>query len=116
MTASRWPELPRLPELPPGVLAQLADHIIERERIAWEQGYRTGYPAGHDVGYGKAHGEMERAWSAVAQYVRGYASVPAFAELEVRRWGPGGRAHASDPRPGDFPGWGQAGLDRREVA
>jgi hypothetical protein len=26
------------------------------------------------------------------------------AELEVARWGPGGRAHFGDPRPGDFPG------------
>ncbi len=26
------------------------------------------------------------------------------AELEARRWGPGGRAHFGDPRPGDFPG------------
>ena len=26
------------------------------------------------------------------------------AELDARRWGPGGRAHFADPRPGDFPG------------
>ncbi len=26
------------------------------------------------------------------------------AELEVRRWGPGGREHFADPRPGDCPG------------
>lgn len=26
------------------------------------------------------------------------------AELEARRWGPGGRAHFADPRPGDYPG------------
>lgn len=25
-------------------------------------------------------------------------------ELETRRWGPGGREHFADPRPGDFPG------------
>jgi hypothetical protein len=28
----------------------------------------------------------------------------AAAELEVLRWGPGGREHARDPRPGDYPG------------
>jgi hypothetical protein len=28
------------------------------------------------------------------------------AELEARRWGPGGREHFADPRPGDFPGRG----------
>jgi hypothetical protein len=27
-------------------------------------------------------------------------------ELEIRRWGPGGRAHFADPRPGDFRGRG----------
>lgn len=28
----------------------------------------------------------------------------AIAALDDRRWGPGGRAHFADPRPGDFPG------------
>jgi hypothetical protein len=28
-------------------------------------------------------------------------------ELEIRRWGPGGRKHFADPRPGDY--LGQAG-------
>lgn len=27
-------------------------------------------------------------------------------DLERARWGPGGRAHFADPRPGDFPGRG----------
>ena len=26
------------------------------------------------------------------------------AELDARRWGPGGRVHFGDARPGDFPG------------
>lgn len=26
------------------------------------------------------------------------------AQLEERRWGPGGRAHFAGPRPGDYPG------------
>jgi hypothetical protein len=30
---------------------------------------------------------------------------PAWAEVEARRWGPGGRARFADPRPGDFPGF-----------
>jgi hypothetical protein len=44
-------------------------------------------------------------------YLRAVAEVKAVqhglvldAELEERRWGPGGRAHFADPRPGDFPG------------
>ncbi|WP_345433797.1 hypothetical protein [Actinoallomurus vinaceus] len=28
------------------------------------------------------------------------------AELEALRWGPGGREHFGDPRPGDFEGFG----------
>ena len=46
-----------------------------------------------------------------AGYVRAIADVKAAqhglvrdAEIEARRWGPGGRAHFADPRPGDFPG------------
>lgn len=46
-----------------------------------------------------------------AAYVRGVADVKSAlhgvvrdAELAARRWGPGGRAHFADPRPGDFPG------------
>lgn len=51
-----------------------------------------------------------------AGYVRAIADVKAAqhglvrdAEVYARRWGPGGRAHFADPRPGDFPG-----IDRPE--
>ena len=44
-------------------------------------------------------------------YVRAISDVKAVqhgivrdAELKGRRWGPGGREHFADPRPGDFPG------------
>lgn len=30
--------------------------------------------------------------------------VKAAFELEIKRWGPGGRTHFADPRPGDFAG------------
>ena len=44
---------------------------------------------------------MDAAWNRIARAaVRG----PSHAELEVKRWGPGGREHFADPRPGDFPG------------
>ena len=53
------------------------------------------------VGYAAAEADRDRAWNAIA-----HAAVhgPSHAELEERRWGPGGRAHFADPRPGDFPG------------
>ena len=52
-------------------------------------------------------------------YLRAIADVKALqhglvldAELETRRYGPGGRAHFADPRPGDFPG--RAGVREPE--
>ena len=46
---------------------------------------------------------MAARWNELAQ---GVVSGPSHAELEERRWGPGGRAHFADPRPGDYPGRG----------
>jgi len=47
-------------------------------------------------------------------YLRAVADVKAVqhgivldAQLEALRYGPGGRAHFADPRPGDFPGRGR---------
>jgi hypothetical protein len=37
---------------------------------------------------------------------------PDRAELEGRRWGPRGRSHFAEPRPGDFPGRGIEALTR----
>jgi hypothetical protein len=46
--------------------------------------------------------EMAERWNRIAAPTarRG----PDFAELEARRWGPGGRERFGEPRPGDFPG------------
>ena len=53
------------------------------------------------AGYAAAEADMDAAWNRIARAaVRG----PSHAELEVKRWGPGGREHFADPRPGDFPG------------
>ena len=43
---------------------------------------------------------MAARWSRVTAVVRG----PDLAEVEARRWGPGGREQFADPRPGDYPG------------
>lgn len=45
---------------------------------------------------------MARAWHAVADPAS--RSGPPHADLELLRWGPGGREHFGDPRPGDRPG------------
>ena len=54
----------------------------------------------YEAGRRDAEAEMAARWARVAAAVRG----PDLAEIEERRWGPGGRAHFADPRPGDFPG------------
>jgi len=53
----------------------------------------------YEAGRRDAEAEMAAQWSRVSGVVRG----PDLAELEERRWGPGGREHFADPRPGDFP-------------
>lgn len=40
----------------------------------------------------------------------------AVAALDDRRWGPGGRAHFADPRPGDFPGRARLAEPEAEAA
>ena len=69
---------------------------------AFLAGYSAGYEHGHQAGYAEAEADMAARWHAAADPIA--AGGPSFAELERRRWGPGGREHFGDPRPGDFPG------------
>ena len=55
----------------------------------------------YQAGRRDAEAEMAQRW---AQIARPAAHGISHADLEQRRWGPGGRAHFADPRPGDFPG------------
>jgi hypothetical protein len=69
---------------------------------AWQEGYRQGYGDGYDAGRREEARERDQAWNAIAKPIaRGGVT---HAELERRRWGPGGREHFGDPRPGDRPG------------
>ena len=62
---------------------------------------RAGQRAGLQAGYRQADADRAARWAEIARpVVHGIG----YAELEGRRWGPGGRAHFADPRPGDFPG------------
>lgn len=47
--------------------------------------------------------ERDAAWNRIAAPIA--RGGPAYAEMETRRWGPGGRARFGDARPGDFPGF-----------
>lgn len=90
--------------------SHLADDIAsrsERERTifdqAWYAGYRTGFAAGQHVGYARCEASYAESWRPIAEHVRNLG--PSHAELEVRRWGPGGRERFGDNwLPGDFPG------------
>ena len=73
-----------------------------RHRLA-RQMYQAGQRAGFQAGYRQADADQAAAWAKVTRPV---AHGISHAELEERRWGPGGRAHFADPRPGDFPGRG----------
>jgi hypothetical protein len=74
-----------------------AAELIEAEtRYRWQVG-REMYEAGRRA----AEAEQAEAWHQLAAPVA--HGIP-YAELEERRWGPGGREHFADPRPGDFPG------------
>jgi hypothetical protein len=75
-----------------------AAELIEAEARYRDQTAREMYALGYEQGLAEG-------------YVRAVSDVKAVqhgivrdAELEARRWGPGGRAHFADPRPGDFPG------------
>ena len=82
---------------------------------------RESFQAGVAVGAAWAreallHEQAEAQRQAAAQIMPALLA-PSHAELEERRWGPGGRAHFADPRPGDFPGRGaqphaQPGTER----
>jgi len=80
-----------------------AEAIAAAELAETEEAYRR--RLGREMyraGYRQAEADMAARWHEIARPVtrRG----PDFADLEAERWGPGGREHFGDPRPGDFPG------------
>ena len=93
-------------------VARVLDHAdlivrgLEIRLASQRESYATGYGRGFRDGYERAAAELEDAWREVADRVaRG--GLP-HAELESRRWGPGGRERFADPRPGDYCGRGGA--------
>jgi hypothetical protein len=78
------------------------DHALCREAIG--QAAAAAEAAGVERGRQLEAGERDRAWQAIARPIA--RGGPTQADLELRRWGEGGREHFADPRPGDFPGLG----------
>ena len=87
------------PEAPPDAAALLE---LSDERDLWQRRLLGAEQAAYARGYADAQADMAAAWHAVADPVA--RGGPKHAELEERRWGPEGREHFGDPRPGDFPG------------
>lgn len=74
-----------------------AAELTEAESRYRNQVGRLMYQAGRR----DAEADMAARWDEIARAaIRG----PSHAELEERRWGPDGRAHFADARPGDYPG------------
>ena len=85
-----------------------AAELAEAETAYRHQLAREMYQAGRR----DAEADMARRW---AQIARPAVHGISHADLEQRRWGPGGRAHFADPRPGDFPGRGAKPQPRHQA-
>ena len=70
------------------------NRLLDAERAAYLLGYADGRTD-------QAHAD-DRAWA--ASTVERVVVGPTVAELELLRWGPGGRERFGDPRPGDYRG------------
>ncbi len=71
-------------------------------RDLFADGHRADIETAYRAGREDAHREMARWWSEMARPVSRLGTT--HAELELRRWGPGGREHFGDQRPGDYMG------------
>lgn len=96
----------------PVPLREAVAEVLERsdEYDAWlarlERGeaasYERGRADGIIIGRRLEATERDQAWARFAGPIA--RGGPSFAELEIRRWGPGGREHFADPQPGDYMG------------
>jgi hypothetical protein len=78
------------------------DRQLALRLAAYRQGFRHGWDVGVDRGRRQAEREQAASWYAATHPIA--IGGISHAELERRRWGPGGREHFADPRPGDYPG------------
>lgn len=98
------------PDVLPGLL-DLSDERDQWHRLAndmWREGWQAAEQArAGDYGAGYYDGILGRK--------RFEHQLAEEAELELFRWGPRGREHFADPRPGDWPG-GAEGIARTKAA
>jgi uncharacterized protein YecA (UPF0149 family) len=81
------------------LLAAMPDPRAELElrRQLAREAYAAGRVEGWREGYERGARLRETEWPSVVAALRG----PCLAELELLRYGPGGRQHFGDPRPTD---------------
>jgi hypothetical protein len=94
---------------PASLAAALADAIDPLAEIRYRrQLCREAYERGRAAGIAEGRAAADADWFASLAPARAGARVaartPVHAELEKLRWGPGGRDHFGDPRPGDYTG------------
>jgi hypothetical protein len=80
------------------------DRELAARLAMWRMAYRAAaalLDTVFNAGQAQARAEMERDWHAIADPAS--RNSTSHAELEARRWGPGGRQAFGTPRPGDFP-------------
>lgn len=84
-------------ELPAGL--GWPDVDLELVRAAAREAYDAGLAEGWRLGYEHGARLRQTEWPrAIAKLLSG---EPSLEELELRRWGPGGRERFGDPRPSD---------------
>ena len=90
----------------PNEIAALIDPAAEWKyrRALCREAYDTGHADGWEAGRRALLDELAEAQRIACGPATAALASPAHADLESRRWGPGGRARFGDPRPGDFPG------------
>lgn len=87
------------------------DDALARKLAAELAGYRRGFADGQADGYRRGRQDEADQWfmslapARLAAW-RAARTPGCYAELEALRWGPGGRKHFGDPRPGDYMGRG----------
>ena len=101
----------------PALLRQAVAELLELsdERDQWErlcrsrerEAYRRGYSAGRADGYSDGYSQAVTDWKVTAAGMAELAG-PTFAELDRRRYPPGGRLSWIQPHPDDFTGRGAA--------
>lgn len=91
---------------------QAAVLALSNERDRWliarlaaaMDAHRRGFAEGWEAGRRTLLGELAEDERYMLTGLRPVFARPDHAELEARRWGPGGREHFGDPAPGGYSG------------